>query len=155
MLDDAQDVDGTIVAFELAIAIVGAEPLVDDIHDLDAAAIEMKRERQLPACITSGFDLNAHKAPSVLVVWPVASPEDKLRHSLLCSTPFSDFRVIRERTRNRCDPRVADIEAPSDGLERTAAADCGSWFSLARCRRRPARTGQCRRDAGRMVDRTR
>ena len=61
MLDDAQDVDSAIVSLELAVAIVGAEPLVDDVDDSDATAAQAERERQLSACVVCRFDLEAHE----------------------------------------------------------------------------------------------
>jgi hypothetical protein len=60
MLDDAKYVDGAVVALELAIAIVGAEPLVDDLRHRDTAAFEAERAWQLHAGVATGFDVETH-----------------------------------------------------------------------------------------------
>jgi len=59
-LGDAQDVDGAVVAHELAIAVVAAEPLVDDFHYRDAAAVQVERARQVTSGVAAGFDGEAH-----------------------------------------------------------------------------------------------
>jgi len=60
VLDDTQDIDRAVIALDLAIAVVGAEPLVDDSHDRDAAAEKVERKRQLPSRVTAAFDVKVH-----------------------------------------------------------------------------------------------
>jgi hypothetical protein len=60
VLDDAQDIDRVVVALDLAISIVGAEPLVDELYNRDAATEKIERKRQLPSGVTTGFDVEAH-----------------------------------------------------------------------------------------------
>jgi hypothetical protein len=60
VLDDAQNIDRAVIALDLAIAVVGAEPLVDDLRDRDAAAEKVERKRQLPSRVTAAFDVKVH-----------------------------------------------------------------------------------------------
>lgn len=52
--------DRAVIALDLAIAVVGAEPLVDDLRDRDAATEKIERKRQLPSGVTTCFDVEAH-----------------------------------------------------------------------------------------------
>jgi hypothetical protein len=55
-----QDIERAVGAFDLAIAVIGAEPLIEDFNDLDHASIHSESPRHAQTVGFAAVDLNAH-----------------------------------------------------------------------------------------------
>ena len=55
-----QDIERAVGAFDLAIAVIGAEPLIEDFNDLDHASVQSESPRHGQTVRFAAVDLNAH-----------------------------------------------------------------------------------------------
>src|SRR5262249_24572829 len=60
VLVEPQDIERAVGAFDLAIAVIGAEPLIEDFNDLDHASIHSESPRHGQTVGFAAVDLNAH-----------------------------------------------------------------------------------------------
>lgn len=57
----AEDVDVTVAALQLEIAVIRRQPLIEDLHDVDAAFVDNERARRLLAAMTGvALDAKGH-----------------------------------------------------------------------------------------------
>src|SRR5262245_4770077 len=69
VLVEPQDIERAVGAIDLAIAVIGAEPLIEDLDDLDHASVQSETLRPGQTVGFAAFDLDAHAlasaAPSI------------------------------------------------------------------------------------------
>ena len=80
VLVEPQDIERAVGAFDLAIAVIGAEPLIEDFNDLDHASIHSESPRHGQTVGFIAVDLNAQAFASAAPM--IASLAESESHSL-------------------------------------------------------------------------
>src|SRR5262249_17745897 len=93
VLVEPQDIERAVAARDLAIAVIGAKPLIEDFNDLDHASVQSESPRHGQTVGFDAVDLNAHAFASVAPM--IASLSGSESHRI-----GSDFRRMRA-THNR------------------------------------------------------
>ena len=81
VLVEPQDIERAVGAFDLAIAVIGAEPLIEDFNDLDHASIHSESPRHGQTVGLAAVDLNAQAFASAAPM--IASLTESESHSLV------------------------------------------------------------------------
>ena len=81
VLVEPQDIERAVGAFDLAIAVIGTEPLIEDFNDLDHASIHSESPRHGQTVGLAAVDLNAQAFASAAPM--IASLTESESHSLV------------------------------------------------------------------------
>src|SRR5262249_43846783 len=79
VLVEPQDIERAVAARELAIAVIGAEPLIEDFNDLDHASVQSESPRHGQTVRFAAVDLNAHAfaSPRLRSLQPISKSPDE------------------------------------------------------------------------------
>src|SRR5262249_42636042 len=80
VLVEPQDIERAVAARDLAIAVIGAEPLIEDFNDLDYATVQSESPRHGQTVGFAAVDLYAHAFPAVAPMIASLTESESHRH---------------------------------------------------------------------------